>query len=315
MAVDPVPWFIGGGAQHSAEVTRLLAFAATGGAEGIVTTDSCKVQALSTPGTSVRIAPGAVVMLNRSTGGGQQSYIGRVATETDLAVPATSSGGGRSDLVVLRVRDPQYPPNPAPASVPNGPYFEPFLVTNVAASTTSAAGLNLDYPAVALARLDIPVSTATILPAHVIDVRSMAVPKQWTERRATTLGGGQGLTSDTFVDWPGHAPVIAVPVWATQALVTHRLVSVSQLTDIAEGSLRLVFGGLTGSSVSYDFEAPPTGGARVGLEVVATFDVSAARGTNVTLKTQGLRTTGPGFLSTGDVMISVYEVHFRETPI
>ena len=160
MATDPVPWFVGGGALHPAEVARLLAYAATSGAAGVVTAGDMAVTQLPVAGTSVRAAVGGAVIPNLYPGGGQQSYIGRAASSTDIPVTATGSGSGRVDLVIARIDDPQYG-GTVPADVTVGPYIRFDIIQNVAAgSTTLPAGTA--YPAIVLARLDIPASTATI---------------------------------------------------------------------------------------------------------------------------------------------------------
>ena len=160
MSFDSVPWFVGGGALHPAEAARLLAYAATSGAAGVVVAGDLAVTQLPTAGTSVRVAVGGAVIPNLYPGGGQQSYVGRAASSTDVSVTATDSGSGRVDLVVARIDDPFYG-GTVPADVTVGPYVRIAIIENVTAGSADIPA-GLAYPAIALARLDIPASTATI---------------------------------------------------------------------------------------------------------------------------------------------------------
>lgn len=107
MALENVPWAVTG-AEVTAAVARQTLFDATSGAEGVSSVGSMKVQALQTPGPKVRIAPGGAIINNRYTGGAGQSYAARNATQTEIPITATGSAGGRTDLVVLRILDPDF---------------------------------------------------------------------------------------------------------------------------------------------------------------------------------------------------------------
>lgn len=186
MAFDPVPFFVGGGALHSAETARLLAYAATGGIAGVAAASDLQITQLPTAGTSVRAASGGAVIPNLYPGGSQQSYVGRAASTTDVPVTATGSGSGRVDLVIARIDDPQYG-GTIPVDVTIGPYIRLDIIQNVAAgSTTLPAGIA--YPAIVLARLDIPASTATITTSMITDLRSAANPT--TPAGTITMFGG-----------------------------------------------------------------------------------------------------------------------------
>lgn len=219
MAWESTPWLVGGGAEHTAEVARLLAHAGTGGAEGIVTPGDLKVQPLAVPGGKVRIAPGAVLVANRYPGGGQQTYVGRNTAQFETAITATGSSGGRTDLVVARVLDPQYEGS-APANPNEFDYMRTEVIQGVPAGTTSAQELNLNYPAVALARIDLPANTGTVQAAHITDVRQMAQPRKERHLFVYPLVQGDGvlrLASESAAGqyWPDvTAWTVKVPDWA-----------------------------------------------------------------------------------------------------
>lgn len=217
---DPTPWVIAGGASHSADLARTLAFAATGGKEGVVLPGSLKVSQLSTPGAGVRISPGAATVINRSPGGAEQTYVVRNAATHTLTVPG-AGGGGRSDLVVVRVEDPQFPPWQAPANPANGVYVRTHLIQNVPANTDSAADLNLSYPALAIARIDIPSGATTITDAMIKDVRKMGQPRTQRSMHTAypTAVDRLGPNVAGFHNWPSKAWQVYVPDWATTAVV------------------------------------------------------------------------------------------------
>ncbi len=217
MAWDSVPWFVAG-ANHSVEVARLFAYAATSGAEGVILPDDLKVRALSTPGSQVRAAPGGAILLNRYAGGGQQSYVGRNPTQDNVAITATGSAGGRRDLIVARVADPQYPGTSAPTDPNDFQYIYTEVIEDVPAGITRARDLNLNYPAIELALLDIPANTATITNAMITDLRKVALPRKDRTLLVKNFAAGEihDLGSSNFQQWPNENFDLFIPEWATQ---------------------------------------------------------------------------------------------------
>lgn len=210
---DPTPWALEGGARISAAVGRLLAYASTSGAEGIVEPKDCKVTATPTPGGTVRIAPGAALLRNRFAGGSQQTYVARNAISHTKAVTRTPSGGGRSDLVIARIHDPQYagsiPPNPVTFQ-----YVTTEIIEGVPAGTTHADQVPaITYPAIALARIDLPANTQTITNAMIVDVRKVALPRQF--RRLFTFNL-EGSTVHALTNTGANGqfwPQLPEPIW------------------------------------------------------------------------------------------------------
>ncbi len=222
MAWESSPWMIGNGVEHTVEVARLLAHAGTGGAEGIVTPGDCKVRPLNTPGTKIRVAPGAVLLKNRYPGGQQQTYVGRNTSEHEVSVTATGSGGGRSDLVVARVLDPQYA-GQEPDDPNDFQYMRTEIIEDVPSSTKRFDELGLNYPGVALARIDLPASTGTVEASHITDLRAMAQPRKDRHLFVYNLTQSDGtlrLTSTEGQAWPNVTSWrVDVPEWAQRVRV------------------------------------------------------------------------------------------------
>src|SRR5699024_9788249 len=124
--------------------------------------------------------------------------------EVEVPVTATGSAGGRSDLVVARVLDPQYEGQP-PADPNDFDYSMVEIIEGVSSSTTSARDLNLNYPAIALARIDLPASTGTVEASHLTDLREMARPR--VQRHLFTYGIKQSdPVPEDWLNWPTAAP-------------------------------------------------------------------------------------------------------------
>lgn len=215
MALDTVPWFIGGGAEHSPAVARMLAYSATNGATGINGPKDLQVTALPTPGAKVRIMPGGASMENRYPGGGQQSYTVRNISATDVDVPATGSASGATRYLIIRVDDPEFG-GQAPANLRTGPYVRAVLVTSIT---------NLAYPFVPLAKIVQPANTATITKAMITDIREMANPREkqvmYPRPTLTTDPAAGMLLTATSADgeWfpnAGGEQYIDIPVWASR---------------------------------------------------------------------------------------------------
>ena len=250
MALDPVPWLIGGGAEHSPEVARLLSYAATRGSEGIVEVGDLKVTTLATPGAGVRSAAGAGVIRNRGAGGQNQSYIARNASSTTINIAATA-GTARSDLVVLQVEDPNVAGEPwqDPANPAVGPYVFFRVISNVPAGTKrlqDVAGYE-GRSAITLARIDLPANTSAVQANHIIDLRKVANPRRETVLRVVTPPKDRQVQlSTSWHNWPTFAnefTVVEVPSWATRMDVVVTMSGIALKTGVW-GGVRATIGSL-----------------------------------------------------------------------
>lgn len=226
MTWSTVPFFVDG-AVHPAEIMRLLAFAATGGKEGVVSPGDCKVVPLATPGAGVQVSVGAVIVLNRATSGQQQTYMAKNPTSDTVGVTASGSGAGKSDLVVAMIEDPNMPGNSKYAAnvtdPKTGPYVWTRIVPNVPAGTTrlqDVPGHELES-GIALARIDFPASTGTVTAAMITDLRKLALARSETQNIIGTPTDDQvTLSTTTWSAFPKNKlSGIVVPDWATHAVI------------------------------------------------------------------------------------------------
>lgn len=318
-----VPWFIGSnGAKHPPEVARGFIHALAGNTEGVVSPADMKVSALAVPGPAVQISPGGVILLNRSPGGERQSYMDAEIDSVQLNIAPTGSGGGRSDLVVRRVEDPDYPPWQIPADPVNGPYAKYAVIPGVPNTTKTAMELNLGYPAVELARIDIPVSTATIQAAHIVSLRKLARPHR--ERRVVMKQPvAQDLVSAAQVFWP-TAPIgyVDVPIWATDFQIIAHIAGVSRVTGNAQGYIWCWIGGNPGQGggpadgyatpIGYDVTGG-TDSTRDTLLVSSNGKLWAGSGgLTMPLQLSGRRDSGTGALRLGTYTTIIFDIEFTE---
>ena len=219
MALRPVPWAIGNGAENSVELARAGLYVGSNGATGIVGIGDFKVSALPTPGAAVRVAKGTGVIASNYPGTFGQSYAVQEQSNTDVPVAATGSSGGATKYVYVLIEDTQYG-GQTPPSVESGPYNS-YQVTTTLPSA---------QPYLLLARINQPASTATIQNTHITDMREVANPRTKPELRTYALLAEDtetlatiGTDSSTGETWPRQADTVQTPVdipsWATRVRV------------------------------------------------------------------------------------------------
>ena len=320
---DPVPWSVGGGAEHSPDLLRLLAYALSLD-EGVVGGSNAKVTALTVPAGQVNISPGAAVLLNRYLGttGGQQAYVGRLGSTDTVAISPTA-GSARSDLVVVRVKDPQYE-GAAPANPNAFQYIYTTVIPGVPAGTTSAAQLNLGYPAIALARIDIPASTGAITNAMITDLRELVRGRSERQRYVIYPVSADQVDPTATAAVPDAWPNVAtrnikVPAWATKASLRADIAGAYGYNDPAGGGFRVVFSDQPTQNSTWSHTAPNAANSPR-FNLLAGGDVtisSAIRGTTQALYTQAFINSGgstPGSLRVDGGSTVILEIEFKETP-
>lgn len=311
MSLDLTPWFIGGGAEHSPEVARALAYVATRGSEGIAGVTDLRVEAQPIPDNTVRVIPGGGHMLNRYPGNPGQSYTLRNSSATAVPIPPTGSSGGRTDLVIARVLDPQYE-GVAPADPTTFEYARLTTITGVSSSVKSAKELNLGYPAIALARITIPANTATITSSMITDLRRVALPRR--ERAMVTIFPDTNLVIPTsgYNYWPitaAQRPLIFVPEWATRVDIHANVTGIkfdkgSTVADTVAG-VRTGFGPTAPAQNGIMVQDAEDTGGRYNNNWIGTHLITEAmRGTDQYLAIQATRSSGTG-LWTADYQTSI----------
>jgi len=303
VAFDGVPWAVEDGAPTPA-VLRSLAWAAGAGAEGIISGPDLRVTALGMPGGAVQAAPGVAVVPAAGPSFSGQSYVVRAPTSTQVPVGATAAGGGRSDLVVARVENPQADPSwPIPTDVTVGPYVFLRVIQDVPPGTTRVQDVRPGDSAVTLARIDIPAATSVITQAMITDLRKLAQPRS---ARVARILSGAWSTPDTigaltaaWEDFPlGARWNIQIPTWATHAVLEASWSQILAPDGEARGQLRARLGNLNGVSTAYRTLAAARGTYVHAAEVTIP---AALRGTVQPLFLEGLGTAGFTGVLTADI--------------
>lgn len=225
MTLVKVPWATGNMAENTHGLARQAFFDSTGGAEGISSVGALKVQAQAVPNGTVRVAPGGAILNNRYDLSLGQSYGARNASQTSVTITATGSAGGRTDAIILRILDPEFEGQP-PAN-PNDFDYTRLEAVSAPAGITRIEQLNLNYPAILLARVTIPANTGTITSGMITDLRTVARPRRDSVMRTHALTGSDSsrLSNTTSYPnngqtWPPSAEAgmgaVEIPSWATR---------------------------------------------------------------------------------------------------
>lgn len=327
MAFDGVPWAVTG-SQLDTFVMREFAGIATRFAQGIALPGDFKCTPPGGNSLTVNVAGGGAVIRNAQAAG--QSYIGYAQSSTGVTHSATG-GSVRSDLIIARVRDPDFSPWTAysdPNQVLFGPYFEPFIVAGVPSTTTKASQV-VSYSALALARVDIPIningSSNGITSGMIVDLRPMAnartaVVKTMQAATVDTLTTGD-TTYRTFPS--GNSLSVTVPDWATHCMASVRILSVvvNNVASDLNGRIKFDNGAgttVTGTAIQFDYNGNAGDNfsqiAGVPFEIFADINVTSLQGQTVTVTPQAQRTfvTNTGLITFNTAQQIVYDLTFLE---
>lgn len=303
MTFDNAPLAIDG-AKLKSSLLRRGTFSGTNGASGIVNKADLKVTQLGTPGVGVLIAAGAGVVVNDYQTVPNESYV--VSNPTAHTIPSgsmpVSSTSAQSFIVAVVIGDPDFSQTGHPFMGADDPpagqeetftYVRPILI-QVANNTVTT--LNVDYPALVLARIDRPANTTTILNSHITDLRKLANPRQ-SQQIFVSPGGTWNNTTPrriaagaAYADWGAqeYAPTVAVPPWATRAIVVTNVngVRLADTSANVSGGVRTQLGTVAGQATSFDY-AIGGGAIRDNLQTASSYDVSGIAGTTVALRVEG----------------------------
>ena len=310
MSLYQVPILVNG-ATHSAEQFRAMVQDLARGAEGITQGGDLKVTQLSTPGAGVQVVDGSGLVRGKvSAFQGTYSVRNQGAATVDIVA---TGGSARSDMVILRVEDPQYEGTLDPA-VDQINYFQ--VISGVSPAATTIPDGRTGIP---LARIDIPASTSTITNAYIKDIRAVANPRrdrqmltQFPASQAASITNSNGAwqTFSTAAGWN-----IAIPTWASTARIRIDIAQIKYTTAQFIGALRATFGAsLTLQQVILDDNQ--TAIRRAVAVVADTLTIpDAYRGTTQLLRPQATGTSGNTGAVTVDASTTlIADVEFFEGP-
>lgn len=336
MTFSNAPWALDG-ATISSALARRAQYAAMSGGEGIVNAADLKVSQLAVPGQGLLISAGNAAITNRYQGDPNETYtVANPGTHTILSTEMPSSQPtAKSYLVLITVGDPEFSQvgHPwmtsdvlDPEVAADYDYVRPWLL-EVASGVTSFDGLGLNYPALALARVDIPANTTTITNAMITDLRVMARPRtmefQFNSIAPATVGGMTAATNvyETFPSSASHS--INIPKWATKASIIGWVSSIYlNNVDITYGDFAAFISG-AGQTPVTTFDESANGSfdgdlSRFGYNVGGSIAIpSEVRGTTQTVSLKVRSYWNPNYsnFKTDDRTTSVLVVRFEESPV
>ncbi|MFJ1993070.1 hypothetical protein [Streptomyces asiaticus] len=317
MALNPTP-IATTGAMHTAQQFRMMIRDLSRANEGITEGDHLKVTALATPGGGVQIADGSAVIIGRvsSVQGSYSAY--NIGVDTSVTI-APTGGSSRSDMVILRVEDPEYEGTRDPATDPIV-FFE--VVSNVSSSATTVPS---GYSAIPLARIDIPASTATITNSMIKDIRRVANPRRdrilypyYAQDPLVEISG----TSETWKTHPNLTmATIAVPSWATTAKIVFTVSGVRLADGNIWGNFRFMLGSIEAAQYVGIDDNQGAAARRNTVQMVETIDLTttagaAMRGTNQPFYSRmRTRSSNAGKIGVDATTTFNIDVEFTEGPI
>lgn len=219
MTLEVDSWAISG-AESSARIARLQLQSATSSGNGVLTSDALEVTELDVPGGAVDVAAGGFVAFGQEAIF-QGSYFGFNVGSAEVSINPTDSSGSRSDLVILRVEDPNIDGTSWSHDPATDQLYHFRVIEDVGSTATE---LPANTTGVVLARIDIPSSTATITQDLITDLRELAQPRRQrilrVQRGGTQSDGTNwdkaGNITANYERWPQFDWVVTIPPWATQ---------------------------------------------------------------------------------------------------
>lgn len=317
---DPAAYSVDG-ARISSDLIRVANYIDADGGEGIVSPGDCKVHQLPAAAGQIAIDPGALVIKNRSAGVRNQAYIANGRTETRLDIDPTGSSGKRSDLICVRVEDPQFAPwtTPSAAAAPGYQYVVPFVQKNVPDTTTTFAQLGLGYSAYALGRIDIPANTTAITDQMIVSLRELLNPRsQRVMYSGVPVAEPLNVTA-AFAVWPNLPFALKAPAWATHLDLRADIVGLAKEAAAADAEFQLRAGATLVSASSYlDNNASSDNSRHNTLLMLSGAIPTAERGTTLATRVTARRyaaDTRTGKYFTDASVVVGYDAQFSEKAV
>lgn len=265
------------GSELDGSVLRAQLKSATRAGEGIIEYGDLRVRELAVPGTSVRVASGACVVLGREVEF-QGSYYGTNFGEEQVAINETGASP-RSDMIVAQVEDPTISGSPWAHDPATEPLIYLRVIEDVDPGATTVPQSPTTRSAIPLARIDLPASTGTVEQERIVDLRQMMSPRSLVVMRVQQgvepVDDAGNIVSPDWENWPNIVWTdVDIPPWATQVQFDAVWGQVGFFPDDyagsgsrdARGSARVSLG-VTGQvvrspSCAYNFNEDPGNGQR-----------------------------------------------------
>ncbi|MFE1949931.1 hypothetical protein ACFW9D_05615 [Streptomyces sp. NPDC059524] len=279
MALVTTPLAVTGG-EHTAQQLRMMLRDLAQTNQGVTAGTHLKATALSTPGGAVQISDGSATINGKAspTQGSYNAYnIG------SHQVPITATGGTpRSDMVILRVQDPEHEGSRDPSDCV---FFD--VVSNVSSSATTVPS---GYSAIPICRVDIPASTGTITNAMIKDLRQVTNPRRvriqdpyYAADPYVFING----TSETWKTFPNLVmKQIAIPAWAAKMQVAFTISGLRLATGNVWGNFRFMLGTIEAAQYVGIDDNQGAAARRNTVQMIETIDLTTTAGAAIRGTTQ-----------------------------
>ncbi|MFD8777517.1 hypothetical protein [Streptomyces sp. NPDC059916] len=279
MALETTPLAVTGG-EHTAQQLRMMIRDLAQNNQGVTTGTHLKVTALSTPGAGVQIGDGSATITGQVSPVQGSYNVYNIGSDTKNI--AATGGTGRSDMLILRVMDPEYEGSRDPSDCA---FFD--IVSNVSSSATTVPS---GYSAIPLARIDIPASTATITSAMIKDLRKVTNPRRvriqdpyYAPDPLVEISG----TSETWKTFPNLVmKQIAIPSWAAQMQVAFTVNSLRLAEGNIWGNFRFMLGSIEAAQYVGIDDNQGSAARRSTIQMIETIDLTTTAGAAIRGTTQ-----------------------------
>lgn len=323
------------GAEIDAAMIRRTTFSLAGDVNGVVLPGDLVVSELDVPGAGVQIAAGVGVVLNRYQDAPNELYVvSNPGTHTvaEVDMPGVDASD-KSYILAIVIGDPDFSQTGHPWMGSDDPEsgeeltFQYVRPTWIEVSDDTVTELDVDYPALEIARLDLPASTATVTDSMLTDLTRLARVRQSQDIFVSPGGTWDNSTNlvripsgGSYGDWgPAQfAPTVKVPTWARRAIVVASIngIGISDTSVDIAGQIRTQLGAVSGPVTTFNFSIG--GGAiRTNLQTGGEYDVESIAGTTVALRVEGFENT-PGSPTTNQRLAlqsgsqQIFDVRFFE---
>ena len=282
------------GVRHAAADARALTYVATGGVSGLVASGGGGL--VRTPGdsTKVRILPCSVVAVSRYPGHVNQSYSFRVPSAVDVQIRAAGSGGGRTDAVILRVRDRAVSGETVPEDPNSVDYWEPQVLEGVPSSTGYtedgiAAWRSITYPFVLLGVVNVAKGQSAI---NTVDVLAWPIAaRKDFDQQIYNVPSASLINRKTAFQDIGERLYFNVPPWATHAKFQATIMGARLGGVSSRGLISALSMGQALQTTNWDIDIAPNSGSNVRSTMVVTGEATISEARRGTVQDFRLRAT------------------------
>lgn len=299
------------GALLKSTLLRRAEYAAIGNAQGVVQKGDLKVTQLAVPGVGLLIEAGVGLVKNDYQTSPNETYV--VSNPGTHTIPSgdmpASDPSARSFILAIVVGDPDFSQTGHPWMGSDDPpvgqeqSFDYVRPTLIQVANSSVETLDVSYPALVLARVDIPANTTTVTDGMITNLSTLARPQQSQEAFVSpggtwTNGSPRYIPSgSSFSDWgpQEYKPEVSVPEWASRAILIVNVngVRLKDTTSNIAGRIRAQLGTVSGPETRFDYEVEAASARRDNLMCAGEYDVSSIAGTDVFIRVEGYQNS-PG---------------------